>query len=126
METQTLLQTNRTRGGSIIDPEIQMLKYKRKTGIILDILRARSTKEDVEDLINTIESLLPLLNRILTQLTNFDKNGLDFLLEKLQIIDEYEATVSEMENSGKLKRLLTNSRFNIRLKHFFLISFSFF
>jgi hypothetical protein len=64
----------------MIDPEIQLLTYKRKCGVVLEILKERSAKEDVEDYISTIESLIPILNRILTQVHNMEKMEINTII----------------------------------------------
>ncbi len=94
-----------------MDPEIQLLKFKRKSGVILDILKARSQKEDVEDFVATIESVIPIINRILTQINNIEKPDLNIILQKLsKDLDEYEHFVVQLEKTGKLKRFLTSNR----------------
>jgi len=55
------------------DPEILILKYKRKCGVILEILQSRAQKDDIEDFVSTVESVVPILNRILTQIKNIEK-----------------------------------------------------
>lgn len=98
------------------DPELQLLKYKRKCGVVLDVLKARAQKEDVEDYMTTIESVIPILNRMLTQVHNMEKKDLATIILKLQdTLDDYERYLLELEKSGKLKRFLTNNRLRKKL-----------
>lgn len=99
------------------DPEIQLLKYKRKASVILEILKSRSLKEDVEDFVGTIESVIPIINRVLMQLQNMERGQLNTILGKLQrSLDDYESTVVKLEGNGRLKRFLTNSRLRKKLE----------
>jgi len=100
----------------MIDPEIQLLTYKRKCSVVLEILKERSAKEDVEDYISTMESLIPILNRVLTQVHNMEKTEINTIISKLRgTLQDYETTILELENSGKLKRILTSNRLRKKL-----------
>jgi hypothetical protein len=105
---------------SYMDPEILLIKYKRKTGIILDALKSiqQSQKEDVDDFISTIESVLPIINRILTQINKVGKPELELISSKLQsILDEYEEKVTKLEKTGKIRRLLSSNRVRKKLEN---------
>ena len=106
-----------------IDPETQLQRYKRKSLNILEILRQRGHKEgliifnlvliyqDVEDLVSTIESVIPIINRMLVQLKNFEKHEINACLVRLHnSLEAYEEAVVKLDRTGKLMRFLTSSR----------------
>ena len=111
------MEMDRDKSFENIDPELQLLKYKKKCTVILEILKSRSQKEEVEDFVSTIESAIPIINRILTVVSKVEKKDVLEILVKLNnSLEEYENVVVKLEKTGKLKRFLTNNRLRKKLE----------
>jgi hypothetical protein len=66
---------------------------------------------DVEDLVSTIESVIPIINRMTVQLKNFEKHEINSCLVRLHnSLEAYEEAVVKLDRTGKLMRFLTSSR----------------
>ncbi len=100
-----------------VDPEMQLLKFKKMGSNMVEILKGLRQREDVEDFISTIESVIPIINRVLTQIGNVDKEDLTVITSKLSTaLMEYEDCVTKLDKTGKLKRFLTNNRLRKKLE----------
>lgn len=64
-----------------------------------------------------MESVIPIINRILNQLHNIEKGDLATILIKLHnCLEAYEENVVKMDSTGTLKRFLTNNRLRKKLE----------
>lgn len=97
--------TGRGLPGLFVDPEIQILKLKRKTASTLEVLRnIHRQKEDVGELIFTMETLEPILDRILKHFQLIKKQELVTIISKLNdALSEFEELALKMEKSGAIR-----------------------
>eukprot|EP01117_Protostelium_nocturnum_P009040 TRINITY_DN3242_c0_g3_i1.p1 TRINITY_DN3242_c0_g3~~TRINITY_DN3242_c0_g3_i1.p1 ORF type:complete len:1469 (-),score=523.21 TRINITY_DN3242_c0_g3_i1:34-4440(-) len=104
--------------GLYVDPEIQILKCKRKVSAILEILRSiNKQKEDVADLIDTMEHLEPVIDRILKNFQQLKKSDLGSIINKLNdSLSEFEELAVRMDKSGGIRRLMTSGAIRKKLE----------
>jgi hypothetical protein len=83
----------------------------------LEVLRARAQKEDVEDFLSTIESVIPIIDRMVANVKYMEKHDINTLLIRLHnSLEAYEETVVNLAKTGRLMRFLTSNRLRKNLE----------